>query len=240
MNVLALLSAATAASAQAATGHSPTEADTSFFTVWIMGGGGIGWVFLLPIEILSMATLAAIIEHFVTLQRDKLVPPDVAVELETLLDEDKHEEAAKVCAGNRNYLTNIVGSALAKRADGYDSMRGAAETATDEENLKLSHKISWLVLFGNLGPMLGLFGTVTGMVMAFTVIAESKGTPSPQQLALGIFTALVTTVWGLLVAMPALGFFYIFKMKVQRLTFELSAVAMDMVERFKNAPAKVK
>jgi len=207
--------------------------DFSFFQVYILGGGGIGFLFLLPIELLSIATVAAIIEHFVTLQRDKLVPPEIVVELETLLDEEQYEEAINLCEASKNYLTNIVGAAIAHVGDGYDAMKNAANSACDEENIKLIHKISWLSLFGNVGPMLGLFGTVVGMVSAFSVIAQSTGSPSPQELAQGIFTALVTTVWGLMVAIPAMGFFYMFKMKVQRMSFELGNVALEIVDRFK-------
>ena len=204
-----------------------------FFTVWILGGGGIGFIFVLPIELISIASVATIIEHFVTIQRDKLVPPEVVVELETLLDEEQYEEAINLCEATKNYITNIVGAAIARVGEGYDAMIAAAEGATDEQNLKLTQKISWLNLFANLGPLMGLFGTVVGMVIAFTQIASSSGTPSPQELAKGIFTALVTTVWGLLVAMPSSAFYFIFKVKVQRLTFELSGVAMEIVERFK-------
>lgn len=221
--------------AQDATGGEQKEGKKfSFFDVWILGGGGVlGFILLFPIELLSIATVAATIEHFVTIQRDKLVPPEIVVELETLLDEEQYEEALQLCESSKNYLTNIVGAAIARVGEGYDSMVSAAEGATEEENLKLSQKISWLSLFGNLGPMLGLFGTVVGMVLTFQVIAESTGSPSPGELAGGIFSALVTTVWGLLVSMPALSFFFIFKMKVQKLTFELSGVALEIIERFK-------
>jgi biopolymer transport protein ExbB len=204
-----------------------------FFTVWILGGGGIGFLFVLPIEVASIATFAFVIEHFVTIQRDKLVPPEIVVELETLLDEEQYEEAINLCEATKNYITSIVGAAIAKVGDGFQAMSDAAANATDEQNLKLQHKLSWLTLLGNIGPLMGLFGTVTGMVFAFTQIAMSTGTPSPQDLAKGIFTALVTTVWGLLVAMPATFFAFIFKVRVQRLTFELSGVAMEIVERFK-------
>ncbi len=204
-----------------------------FFTVWILAGGGVGFIFVLPIQITSIATVAAIIEHFVTIQRDKLVPPEVVVELETLLDEEQYEEAINLCEATKNYITNIVGAAIARVGEGYDAMIAAAEGATDEQNLKLQHKISWLNLFANIGPLMGLFGTVVGMVMAFSQIATSTGTPSPQELALGIFTALVTTVWGLLVAIPSSAFYFVFKVRVQRLSFELSGVAMEIVERFK-------
>ena len=126
-----------------------------------------------------------------------------------------------------------MGAAIARVGEGYDAMISAAEGATDEQNLKLTHKISWLNLYANIGPLMGLFGTVVGMVMCFTQIASSTGTPSPQELALGIFTALVTTVWGLLCAMPGTAAYFFFKVKVQRLTLELSGVAMEIVERFK-------
>ncbi|MBI2898925.1 MAG: MotA/TolQ/ExbB proton channel family protein [Planctomycetes bacterium] len=211
-----------------------TEKKYTFFDVWILGGGTFfGFLLLAPIELLSIATVAATIEHFVTIQRDKLVPPEVVVELETLLDEEQYEEALNLCESSKNYITNIVGAAIARVGEGYEPMVTAAEGATEEENLKLGQKISWLSLFGNLGPMMGLFGTVVGMVMTFQTIAESTGSPSPADLAGGIFSALVTTVWGLMVAMPALAFFFVFKMKVQRLTFELSGVAMEIIERFK-------
>jgi len=210
-----------------------SDVSFDFFTVWILGGGGIGFLFVLPIEVASIATVAFVIEHFVSIQRDKLVPPEIVVELETLLDEEQYEEAMNLCEATKNYITNIVGAAIAKVGDGYEAMVGAAEGATDEQNLKLQHKISWLPLLGAIGPLMGLFGTVTGMVMAFTQIAMSTGTPSPQDLAKGIFTALVTTVWGLLVAMPATFFAFIFKTKVQKLSFELSGLAMEIVERFK-------
>jgi biopolymer transport protein ExbB len=204
-----------------------------FFTVWILGGGGIGILFVLPIEVASIATVAFVIEHFVSIQRDKLVPPEIVVELETLLDEEQYEEAINLCEATKNYITNIVGAAIARVGEGYEAMTDAAGAATDEQNLRLQHKIMWLPLLSNIGPLMGLFGTVTGMVMAFSSIAQSAGTPSPQELASGIFTALVTTVWGLLVAMPATFFAFIFKVKVQKLSFELSGVAMEIVERFK-------
>ncbi len=227
------------AHAQAGKGAPPTQ-EFTFLHVYIWGGGGVGFVFLLPIELLSIATVAFIIEHFITLHRDRLVPPQLALELETLLEEGKHKEAAQFCEASRNYVTGIVAAALARTADGPDAVKAAAATACDEENLKLVHKISWLSLFGSLGPMLGLFGTVVGMVMAFTRIAEQGDSPSPRDLAQGIFTALVTTVWGLLVAMPALGFFYVFKMRVQRLSFELGNAALAMVGRIRTAPVERK
>jgi len=213
-------------------GGNPRET-YDFFRVWILGGGGLGFLFVLPIQLMSIAAVAAFIEHFVTIQRDRLVPPGDVAELESLLDGEQYEEAISLCEATRNYITDIVGAAIARVGEGYEAMTAAAEGATDEQNLRLQHKISWLGLFGNVGPLMGLFGTVVGMVMAFTRIASSPTPPTPQELAAGIFTALVTTVWGLLVAIPSTAFFFIFRVKVQRLSFELSGVAMEIVERFR-------
>ena len=206
----------------------PTE-EKSIFSIYIVEGGPIGWLIIL----LSIAMVALIIEHIVTIQRDKLVPPEIIVELEQLVDEEQYEEAMNLCEASRNYITNIVSAALARVGEGFDPMYNAMENAVEEENLKLMQKISYLSLLGNVAPMLGLFGTVVGMVGAFTKIATTAGSPSPADLAGGIYTALVTTVWGLLVAIPALSAFFIFKNKVQKMTFELSSVAAELVERFK-------
>ncbi len=204
-----------------------------FFEVALGGGSILGILIVGILFFLSVATGALAIEHYVTVQRDKLVPPEIVVELETLLDEEQYEEAINLCEASKNYITNIVGSAISRVGEGYESMAGAAESVTEEENLKLIQKISWLGLIGNVAPMLGLFGTVLGMVLAFGKIAGSATQPTPAELAGGIYTALVTTVWGLVAAIPALTFYFVFKMKVQRLSFELSAVAMEIVERFK-------
>ncbi len=202
----------------------------SFFEIYVIGGGPIGWMIIL----LSVATFALIIEHFVTMQRDKLAPPEVLAQIEQILEEGNYEEAMNICDASKNYVTNVVGSALGRMQDGYEAMVSAAESTIEYESTKLTHKISWLNLCANIGPLMGLFGTVAGMVSAFTEIAYAAGgAVTPQQLAQGIYTALVTTVWGLIVAMPALGFYFVFKNRVQRLILELSGVAADLIERLK-------
>lgn len=200
----------------------------SFIEIYVLGGGIIGFLIIL----MSVAMVALIIEHFVTIQRDKLVPPEIIVELEQLIGEEQYEEALNLCEASRNYLTNVVGAALQRAGEGFEPMYSAMETAVEEENLKLMQKITWLNLIGNIGPMMGLFGTVVGMVQAFTKIAYVAN-PTPQELAAGIYTALITTVWGLVVAIPSLSFYFIFRNKIQRLSFELASVATELVERFK-------
>lgn len=221
-----------APAAGGAGGAAPAAApqhETTFFEL-LEAGGTVGWFIVL----LSVAMVALIIEHFVSIRRDKLIPPEIVVELETLLEEEQYEEAMTLCESSRNYLTAALGAALAHVGDGHDKMVEAACNAMDEENLKLNQKISYLGLIGNTAPMLGLLGTVTGMIGAFMVIAASSGAPSPAQLAGGIYQALVTTVQGLVVGIPALFFLFYFKNRVAKLTFELGSVTLEFVDKFKN------
>jgi biopolymer transport protein ExbB len=81
--------------------------------------------------------------------------------------------------------------------------------------------------------MLGLFGTVYGMIQAFNEITRKGATVTPQDLSAGISTALITTLFGLFVAMPALFFFFLFRNKVIKVSLEITAIAADLVERFR-------
>jgi biopolymer transport protein ExbB len=194
----------------------------------IAAGGLVGYLII----ILSIAGVAIAIECFVKIKRDKLCPPHIVVEIERLIEEGQYDEAVALCEGTRCYLTNVVGAAVARSVEGPDAMTAGMEEALDLENLKLMHKISYLSLLGNLGPMLGLTGTVTGMIGAFTVI-ERLATPSPAQLARGIYEALVTTAEGLFLAIPILTCYFILKNVVQKLSLELGGVCGELVDRLK-------
>lgn len=215
-------------------------ASKTAFDIWVLGGSTFfsinAWQIIIII-LQSIASIALIIEHCITIRRDKLAPPHLIVELEQLLDEEQYEEALNLCESNRVYITNVMGAALARVGEDYGVIVNACEGAAQEEALKLQHKISWINLLANTGPMCGLFGTVSGMVTAFTEIATSAQV-TPQQLAGGIYTALVTTVWGLIVAIPALSAYFIFKNKVQWLALELGGIAAELVERLKPAEGK--
>jgi biopolymer transport protein ExbB len=211
-------------------------ASTNFFVIFFLSGGGaLGIITTLPIVFMSIWSIALILQYSFNLNRDKLAPPEVVVQIDELIEQQQYEEALNICDATRNYVTAIVGAALAKMQDGADSMADAAAGAQDEQNMLLTQRIGWLVLLANIAPMLGLFGTVIGMVQAFTEIATSTETPSPSQLAQGIFTALITTVWGLIVAMPSIAAHFVFKNKLQRLTTEMGNMAAEMIDRLKPA-----
>jgi biopolymer transport protein ExbB len=112
-------------------------------------------------------------------------------------------------------------------------MEKAMDEVSEEETIKLQQKISWLNLIGNIAPMMGLLGTVYGMIMAFNEITKLGPNVTPADLSKGISAALVTTMLGLIVAIPTMAAFFYFRNKVVKVSLELAAIADDLVERFR-------
>lgn len=192
-------------------------------------GGVVGGLVLA----MSVAMVALIIEHFVNIKRDKIVPPEVIDEIEALFEEEEYQEALELCENEPNYLTNMLAAALPKLNAGFDTMEEVMSEAAAMEAVKLHTKISYLSLIANLAPMLGLFGTVLGMVGAFNEIVRLGPAVTPKDLANGVQQALITTLFGLCVAIPAIAFYFFFRNKVVRITFEFKAIAEDLLERFR-------
>ncbi len=196
--------------------------------------GIIGWV----IVMISIVSLALIIENFMTLKRDKLAPPDIIDELEALFDEENFQEALELCEQERTYFTNVVQSGLAKLGHPFETIQTAVREMEEEESVKLFQKIGWLSLISATAPMMGLLGTVSGMFVTFGEIAAAGGSVSPADLAGGIKLALVTTIFGLIVAIPVGAFFFVFRNRVVRTSIEVNAIAEDLFERFRGKQAK--
>ncbi|MCW8132188.1 MAG: MotA/TolQ/ExbB proton channel family protein [Planctomycetota bacterium] len=195
----------------------------------IKAGGEVGAIIILC----SIAALALIIQYSVEQKHDKLIPPHVVAELEQLFEEQAYDEAAELCQAEDCFLTRIVGAGLAKMEGGYDSIMKAVEGAGNDESTKLFQKLSNLSLMVGVAPMLGLYGTVTGMIGAFNVIASTAGGASPAQLADGISQALVTTFEGLTVAIPTSVAYHFLKNRAIKVTMEAGTIVGNLFERFR-------
>ena len=195
--------------------------------------GWIGWI----IVALSIVAVALIIENFVTIKREKLAPADLIDEVEALFDEENFQEAMDLCESESNYFTNVVQAGLGKLGHSFETIQASVREMQDEESVKLFQKIGWLSLISASAPMMGLLGTVSGMFRTFGDIATAGGSVSPAQLAGGIKLALVTTIFGLIVALPTGAFFFTFRNRVVRSTIEVNAIAEDLFERFRRKAA---
>ena len=187
-----------------------------------------GWVGILLL-LVSIGGTTLVIEHFVSIKRDKLAPPRLTSELQALLDEDKYDDAIDLCDQYPLYMTNVLGASLRMRHAGYEEMISVLEQAAAEETFRLNAKISYLSLLGNVAPLLGLLGTVTGMISSFQVIEQLKA-PTPKDLAKGVYESLVNTTLGLFLAIVFLTFFFVFKNKVTALTLSINLQAVDMLK----------
>lgn len=191
-------------------------------------GGFIGWV----IMALSPVALAFAIEHAVTLRRSKLCPPELVAELEEYFDQGQYEEALELCNVEHNLFTEVIGAGLSRIDQGFERMEEAMALAGERGAIHLQQKISWLALIANISPMLGLLGTVQGMVQAFGKIAYMS-VVQPRVLAGDINLALVTTLQGLLVAIPVMCIYQFFANRVATVIIETSQTVTDLMARFK-------
>ncbi|MEY3163171.1 MAG: Biopolymer transport protein ExbB [Planctomycetota bacterium] len=228
--VVASLALSTVVFAQDAPAAAPAEeASGSVLGDMLANAGFIGYVIIL----MSVVSLALIIENFMSIKREKLAPPELVDELNALFEEQNYQQAIELCDQEKNYLTRVVGAGLAKMGHHFDTIQTGVREMETEESVKLFQKVGWLSLLSAIAPMMGLFGTVTGMFVTFGEIAAAGGSVSPAQLAGGIKLALVTTILGLTVAIPVGLFFFVLKNRVVRITTEVNALAEDFFERFR-------
>jgi biopolymer transport protein ExbB len=200
-------------------------------SLWTMYnyGGIVGYL----LTILSMISLGLAIEHFLSLRRDQMVPPDLVGHVEELFEEEAFEDVMNVCDDQPTMLTNVLAAGLPKIGTGYANISEAMQEVSTLEATKLNQKVSYIGLIASIAPLMGLFGTVTGMIKTFNTIATSAGSPNPKQLAGGIQQALVTTCMGLMVAIPATVLFFFFRNRVTRIILEINGIIDELMDRFR-------
>jgi len=201
----------------------PPPETRSLFDV-VLDGGLIGAIIML----LSVAAVGLIIEHSLSIRRGKLMPDQVLFELEELLQDRDVDNAMECCeaAGDDCLAASVVQAALLryKRAQfGFAEYNAAAEEAGQLFTGRLYRKTTPLALIAAIAPMLGLSGTVLGMIEAFNTIAATEGMASPGDLASGIGKALITTLMGLFVAMPAMVAVSVFRNRIDSIVGETGA-----------------
>ncbi len=193
----------------------------------------IGFFDMAAIYACSLASIALIIEHSITIRRSVLVPEISVAQIKTMFDERRFREALEFCQNDPSFVSGVVHAGLIEAANGYEAMESAMQDASSERAARLYRKIEWLNLLGNIAPMFGLWGTIWGMMVAFSTIASRGGKANPADLAGGIMIALVSTFCGLLVAIPALSAYSIFKTRVEQLSMESALVAEELLANFK-------
>ncbi len=191
----------------------------------LFGGNALGHAIVGLIIFLSIVSVYFIIEHLLTITHRRLMPDEVLAELERLIVHGEINQAIDVCHQKENYSlsTEVILAGLQRYKSsefGYAEYRSAVEEAGEDQTGKLYRRTEVLNVIGAIAPMLGLTGTVLGMIEAFTTIASLDGMARPQELAGGIGQALITTLLGLLVAIPTMVAFSYFRNKIDSLVAE--------------------
>ena len=200
------------------------------FDHFLVKGGAITWFVLVP---LSVATVALTIEYCLAIRRRTFVPPETFERIAEQLRDKQYAEAIEYTSDDPSMLAGVINTGLMESANGYAAMERAVEETLEERSSRVLRKIEYLNVIGNISPMVGLFGTVYGMINLFASIREAGGMPEPARIADDISVALITTFWGLLVAIPALSVFALFRNRIDVLTAECALAADRLLAPFK-------
>ncbi|MBI4600871.1 MAG: MotA/TolQ/ExbB proton channel family protein [Planctomycetes bacterium] len=178
----------------------------------------------------SMIGTGLLIQFLVTINEGKLGNPELLTEVENLLADGNAEEAFSLAEADRSYAAKLVAGAIGRSSGGYEEARKGLEETAMVESFRLNAKISLLSLIGNIGPLLGLLGTVTGMISSFQVIETMKA-PTPGDLAKGVYESLVNTTIGLFIAIIFLSAYFFMKNKLSDITLRIQNQVSDVLAR---------
>jgi biopolymer transport protein ExbB len=189
-------------------------------------GGFIMW----PILLSSIIGLAVSIDRFIMLRKAKINVPAFMVRIRGFIKKKDISGAISYCMQEKSPVANIVRKGLKKYKYGHDRVKDAIENAGSQEISKLEKGLSVLASVAGIAPLLGFLGTVTGMIQAFMTIQDLAGAANPSDLAGGIWEALITTAFGLIIGIPAFALYNYFLSAVKKLVGEMETVANDVID----------
>jgi len=160
------------------------------------------------------------------------IPPALVQDIQDLLDQTKYNEAYHRLVGDSSFLGRVLGTGVRKLPAGLSQAQRAAELANEQATMEMEHRTTYLATVGTLGPMIGLVGTVYGMITAFRVIAHEGSSPQASDLASGISTALYSTLLGIAISIPAIFFYAMYRNRIARLSLEVEMTAEPLLEQF--------
>jgi biopolymer transport protein ExbB len=202
---------------------------------------GQGGIFMYPIYLLSLVSVGVAIERGIGLRRDRVLPQRLVGALGQLGGSKTGfdpRRAYRICQENPSSAATVIKSMLLKVGRPHSEVEHAVQEASEREANRIYGNIRWLNLAASVAPLIGLLGTVQGMIVAFhqTTVLD-PGANKAVELANGIYTALVTTFGGLCVAIPASIFAHYFEGRIQNLFHQIDELLFNLlpqIERFEN------
>jgi len=197
-------------------------------TFWemIKAGGSV----MVILFVLSFVTVALIVYNFLTLNENKLSPVDFVERIIQKLEEKDVVEVKEMCASYDNIVSRIIIAGLEKRKRGVILAREAMENCAKKEIGGLWQNVAYLADIATVAPLLGLLGTVLGMIQAFNAIAFQMSVVKPILLAAGVSKAMITTAGGLIVAIPTLMVYSYFRGRLQQIANTIENYNTDIIK----------
>jgi len=205
----------------------PTEQSFSLFEV-ISQGGPIGIVITIILIILAVAAIYILFERFMTIKRAGQVDESFMAQIRTFIQSGDVESALRLCQTTDTPVARLVGKGLQRIGKPLDDIHTAVENVGNLEIFKLEKRLPMLATISGAAPMIGFFGTVTGMILSFMTMAQ--GDVSTAALAGGIYQALITTAFGLFVGIISfVGYNYLIG-SVDRVVFKMEAATVEFFD----------
>ncbi|GIK60505.1 MAG: MotA/TolQ/ExbB proton channel family protein [Ignavibacteriota bacterium] len=198
-------------------------------------GGMVMWAILFC----SVVALAVAIDRFLILRKAKINVPAFLVRIRGFIKSKDMSGAASYCLREKSPIGNMVRKGLKKFGMGHERVKEAIENAGRQEVSKLEKGLSVLATVAGVAPLLGFLGTVTGMIQAFMRIEDLAGAANPGDLAGGIWEALLTTAFGLIVGIPAYVAYNYFLSAVSKFVSDMETVANDVVDTMQDSTRAV-
>jgi biopolymer transport protein ExbB len=195
---------------------------------WIFGV--FDWFVLGLLGFASIAGIALIIDAMLHTREVKIAPPETTEHLRSLIAGRQFKELMDFTSTDQTFISKALYAAIRRAHLKYPAMREALENSVSEQSANVFRRLEPMNVIGNIGPLLGLLGTVLGMIMAFYAMMEAGGNPKPEQLAGGIGAALWHTFFGLFVAIPCLVVYGLYRTKADKIVTKSAVIAEELLE----------
>lgn len=204
-----------------------------------------GWIGLLLL-IISIYFVSKIMSLFLEFRAENIAPPDLIADIEEPLNKRDYTKVFQLAKESESELGQLIATGMTALSSGISDAREAMDRLGEAMTVEMEKKVSMLAVIGSLGPMIGLLGTLKGMIASFSVIATSDQALKPAEVAGGISEALLLTFEGVALSVPAIYFFAFFKNRGASLGVQAQNTAHELVRRIhasahtRTAPAPAK
>lgn len=204
---------------------------TSFIDV-VMGGGVVGFILWMALFASGGFAIYFIVDGYILVRPAKIMPQGLIDQVKEAMDQGDVMKAIELCDADPSSMAKILKAGFSHVEEGFDVIDEAISAAGDLEIEHMMQRLNWISICSSLAPMLGLLGTVQGMILTFASIALTGVEIS--SLSLTISQALYTTAGGLCIAIPSITFFYALRNSANRLVLRMQVVTTDLIKNLRN------